>query len=150
MQSISFQLCQFTKNLSVIVGLLTLISSAANALETPTTISTNQTEKDDEYVFNKALLKSTSINQKALMRLSEGGNILAGIYYVDIYVNKKFIKKASIQFIETQDHKVQACFNPELIQHASIISKTQNPLSTYRAGPVLSSYSSRFSANRKE
>lgn len=120
-KSIPIVLWTSKKSFNAVMGLLTILPIITNATET----TAPEPVKDDEYVFNSILFKGASINQKALMRLSEGGDIVPGTYTVDLYVNRVFLEKTSIRFIEV-DNKVQPCFSLELIQRASIITKSQN------------------------
>ncbi|ALH96015.1 fimbrial protein [Acinetobacter equi] len=122
MRSIPFVLWDSKTNLSTVIGLLTLMPAISHAVE----LTAPEITAEDEYVFNDALFKGSIANQKALIRLSEGGNIVPGTYHVDVYVNKQFIEKASIRFEETENHKVQPCFSLEFMERASVIIKPQD------------------------
>lgn len=120
-QAIAFVLSG-SKKLNIVMGLLILMPTTIFAQN----IGTRTSGKDDTYVFNEALFKGATINQKALMRLSEGGDVAPGTYDVDLYVNKQFVEKASIHFIETVNHAVEPCFSTELMNRASIIVKRED------------------------
>ena len=122
MRSIPFVLWDSKTNLSTVIGLLTLMPTISNAVE----VTPVETMAEDEYVFNDALFKGSVANQKALMRLSEGDSIVPGTYNVDLYVNKHFVEKTSIRFAETTDNKVQPCLSLELLERASVITKSQD------------------------
>jgi outer membrane usher protein len=119
-QSISLILWS-SKKLHMVVGLLMLMPTTIFAKD----IVTSESGKDEVYVFNEALLKGSTINQQALIRLSEGNDVVPGVYDVDLYVNKQFVEKASIRFEEMADNQVQPCFSAELLNRASIITKQQ-------------------------
>ena len=84
----------------------------------------NSSTQDDEYVFDSAFFRGSNLNQKALKRLSNGGEVSTGTYQTDLFINSKFIEKTNIQFIENKDNKVVPCFSPEQLENAGIILKS--------------------------
>lgn len=80
----------------------------------------NPVSESDEYVFDQAFFLGSSLNQKALKRLSEGGAITPGFYKADVYINEKFIENTSVQFIETANNKIQPCFSVTQLQNAGV------------------------------
>jgi outer membrane usher protein len=104
----------------------------ANAEVLPTNLITNENGSElstsDEYVFDQAFFRGSSLNQKALKRLSEGSEITAGFYKSDLYVNDKFIKNISIEFIETTDLKIKPCFTTSQLKSFGIQTKIDDEL----------------------
>lgn len=90
--------------------------------------SSGELSTSDEYVFDQAFFRGSSLNQKALKRLSEGSEITPGFYKSDLYVNDKFIENISVQFIETTDHKIKPCFTASQLKSFGIQTKTNDEL----------------------
>ncbi|SPL70809.1 Outer membrane usher protein FimD precursor [Acinetobacter stercoris] len=83
----------------------------------------NNAKQNDEYIFDDALIRSSSINKKMLEQLSKGNNIVPGMYKVDLYINQHFIEKTTINFVEDSHQEVQPCFSSALLKKADIIQK---------------------------
>lgn len=120
--------------LPIAFGLINSLPTAvhANTDVLPTNSVTNENGSElstsDEYVFDQAFFRGSSLNQKALKRLSEGGEITPGFYKSDLYVNDKFIENISVQFIETADHKIKPCFTATQLKSFGIQTKTDDNL----------------------
>ena len=116
-----------TSNLTSSDGAIAVINSPQQD-----TLQTNLEENsaNDDFVFDSAFFRGSNMNQKALLRLSEGGGVSAGDYKVDIFINNQFIEKANIRFIETDHNKVQPCFKLEQLERASVLVKSSDHLDT--------------------
>ncbi len=129
MRPFSFVSAHLVPHLPIILGFMTLLPALSHA-ETAAHANLAETDakempfKDDEFVFDNAFFLGSNMNQKALLRLSEGSEITAGMYKVDLYVNNHFIENTNIRFIEDQDRSVQPCFQLEQLNRASILTSS--------------------------
>lgn len=147
MQSFPFVYSNSSSN--ILLGLLTLITSASFAYDIPTrseignkpianapnnngelNANLKKHENVENYIFDPAFFQGSKLNQKALIRLSKGNEISAGIYKVDIYINNKFIENTNIRFKEISDNEVEPCFELEQLERAGVISQFKSDKET--------------------
>ena len=80
---------------------------------------------DDEYIFDNALFRGQSAHNTALLeRLSQKETVLPDLYKVDVYVNRQFIQRMELDFIEREHQKVEPCFDLEMLQKLGIAEQT--------------------------
>lgn len=77
------------------------------------------------YIFDPALFRGSSINQEALLHLSQGQSATAGEYKVDIYVNQQFFEQHAVRFIQRSAQQIEPCFYAEQLQRAAILIREQ-------------------------
>jgi outer membrane usher protein len=89
----------------------------------------------DEYVFDTSMFRGSNINQNKMLKLSQQ-DVLAGRYPVDVYLNRQFIEKTELNFVE-KNQQVIACLTPQTLEHWGILLQ-QNSSSNAEACADLS------------
>lgn len=113
--------------LPIVLGTVMLLPavSYANSLQqqsiAPIKNPSTHKHTDEAFVFDSAFFIGSNLNQKALLRLSESGDVTPGTYQVDVYVNQTFVENTSIQFVETKDNTVKPCFEVAQLKRASVL-----------------------------
>ena len=88
----------------------------------PNQAETEQTE--NEFVFDSELFRGALFNKDALLRLSQGEDVVAGTYKVSLFINNSFVADDSIRFVANNKDKVQPCFSAEQLTRANVLIKT--------------------------
>lgn len=137
---------RFTVYVGITLGLFNVLFSYAENISANSTESAGQTDNigqtyrtgltdntvatDDEYIFDSRFFRGDESNKNALLQLSKGGNVLAGTYSVDLYVNNTFFENISIPFVDSAGQRVQPCFTAEQLMRANILVKMPNITAT--------------------
>lgn len=81
----------------------------------------NKTSVDEAYIFDQALLKDSGISPQLLKQLSEGQQIAAGQYRLDLYINQQLVERTQIEYKANKNNKLSPCFNREQLAKTNII-----------------------------
>lgn len=82
-------------------------------------VSAADESKQDEYVFEDALLRGSSLGLGAISRFNKKDSYEAGKYQVDLYMNNKFVDRIELIFI-TKDDAVVPCLSASQLLQAGV------------------------------
>lgn len=81
----------------------------------------NETPSDEAYIFDQTLLKDSGISPQLLKQLSEGQQIAAGQYRLDLYINQQLIERTQIEYKANKNNQLSPCFSLEQLAKTNII-----------------------------
>lgn len=81
----------------------------------------NQTTIEEAYIFDQTLLKDSGISPQLLKQLSEGQQIVAGLYRLDLYLNQQLIERTQIQYKANKNNQLSPCFTVEQLSKTNIV-----------------------------
>ena len=115
--------------LSILLGAYIMLPSHAENLviQEKGQVGLNQAESEqteNEFVFDSELFRGALFNKDALLRLSQGEDVVAGTYKVSLFINNSFVADDSIRFVANNKDKVQPCFSAEQLTRANVLIKT--------------------------
>lgn len=79
-------------------------------------VSAADESKQDEYVFEDALLRGSTLGLGSISRFNKKDSYEAGKYQVDIYMNSKFVDRIELMFITKGDAVVPCLSVSQLLQ----------------------------------
>lgn len=82
-------------------------------------VSAADENKQDEYVFEDALLRGSSLGLGSISRFNKKDSYEAGKYQVDLYMNNKFVDRIELMFI-TKDDAVVPCLSASQLLQAGV------------------------------
>lgn len=88
----------------------------AHGLLVSHSLSAADEHNQDEYVFEDALLRGSSLGLGSIARFNKKNSFEAGNYQVDLYMNNKFVDRIEIMFIEKGDDVVPCLSGAQLLQ----------------------------------
>ncbi|CNH98381.1 fimbrial usher protein [Yersinia pekkanenii] len=82
-------------------------------------MSASEQNLQDEYVFEDALVRGSSLGLGSISRFNKKNSYQEGKYHVDLYMNNQFIDRVELMFIE-KDDAVVPCLSSSLLLQAGV------------------------------
>ncbi|CNH99921.1 fimbria/pilus outer membrane usher protein [Yersinia mollaretii] len=79
-------------------------------------VSAAEEHHQDEYVFEDALLRGSSLGLGSISRFNKKDSYEAGKYQVDLYMNNKFVDRVELTFIPKGDDVIPCLSGAQLLQ----------------------------------
>ncbi|WP_145489750.1 fimbria/pilus outer membrane usher protein [Yersinia aleksiciae] len=79
-------------------------------------LSAAEEHNQDEYVFEDALIRGSSLGLGSISRFNKKDSYEAGKYQVDLYMNNKFVDRVELTFIAKGDDVVPCLSGAQLLQ----------------------------------
>jgi outer membrane usher protein len=79
-------------------------------------VSAANDSNQDEYVFEDALLRGSSLGLGSISRFNKKDSYEAGKYQVDLYMNNKFVDRIELMFVEKNEAVVPCLSASQLLQ----------------------------------
>ncbi|CNJ18721.1 fimbrial usher protein [Yersinia frederiksenii] len=82
-------------------------------------VSAAEESNQDEYVFEDALLRGSSLGLGSISRFNKKDSYEAGKYHVDLFMNNKFVDRVELLFI-TKENAVVPCLSASQLLQAGV------------------------------